>query len=92
MSTGQLVSALTTKTIEAHGEVIRSRLNAETSVFARDALAKAVYGRLFEWLVVHINGTLRAAGRREHGGGRGHRNKSMGILDIYGFEILQNNG
>lgn len=82
--------ALTNKTIKAHGEVIRSRLDVEMSIFAKDALAKAIYSRLFEWLVIHINKSLKTTFRKNYG--RPHKNRSIGILDIYGFEILQNNG
>jgi myosin-1 len=62
----------------------------ETSNFAKDALAKAIYSRLFEWLVAHINRTLKTTVSKN--GGRFNKNKSIGILDIYGFEILHNNG
>ncbi|XP_003248976.4 unconventional myosin-Ic-like [Acyrthosiphon pisum] len=60
------------------------------SICAKDALAKAIYSRLFEWLVTHINKTLKTSVRKTDG--RTSKNKSIGILDIYGFEILQNNG
>ncbi|KAL5243514.1 hypothetical protein ACI65C_010924 [Semiaphis heraclei] len=86
-----LIFALTNKTIRAHGEVIQSRLDVEMSIFAKDALAKAIYSRLFEWLVMHINKTLKTTVRIKTDG-RISKNKSIGILDIYGFEILQNNG
>lgn len=86
----ELILALTNKTIKAHGEVIRTRLDVEMSVFAKDALTKAVYSRLFEWLVMHINETLKTSVCKNHG--RANKHKSIGILDIYGFEILQNNG
>ncbi|XP_003247139.1 unconventional myosin IC [Acyrthosiphon pisum] len=85
-----LIFALTNKTIRAHGEVIQSRLDVEMSICAKDALAKAIYSRLFEWLVTHINKTLKTSVRKTDG--RTSKNKSIGILDIYGFEILQNNG
>lgn len=86
----ELIFALTNKTIKAHGEVIRTHLDVEMSLFAKDALAKAIYSRLFEWLVIHINKTLKTAVCKNYG--RASKNKSIGILDIYGFEILQNNG
>lgn len=84
------IFALTNKTIKAHDEVIQSGLDVETSTFAKDALAKAIYSRLFEWLVAHINKTLKTTVRKKDD--RVNKNKSIGILDIYGFEILQNNG
>lgn len=82
-----LLFALTNKTIKANGDEIRLSLDVETSIFARDALAKAIYSRLFELLVARINKTLKIVGQIP-----GRHNKSIGILDIYGFEILQNNG
>jgi len=85
-----LILALTNKTIRAHGEVIQSHLDVEMSIFAKDALAKAIYSRLFEWLVMHINKTLKTTVRKNRS--RISKNKSIGILDIYGFEILEING
>lgn len=70
--------------------MIQSRLDVEMSICAKDALAKAIYSRLFEWLVTHINKTLKTTDRKTYG--HISKNKSIGILDIYGFEILQNNG
>lgn len=45
---------------------------------SRDALAKAIYAGLFDWLVDRINKSLEVG---KHGTG-----KSIVILDIYGFE------
>lgn len=80
----QLTSALTNRTIEARGECVTSPLNREMAIYARDALAKAVYDRLFTWLVSRINTSL-------HPANTSRRNNVMGILDIYGFEIFEKN-
>jgi myosin heavy subunit len=48
---------------------------------ARDALAKAVYGNLFNWLIAKINTSL----------GRHSAKLNIGILDIFGFEIFELN-
>lgn len=90
--TQDLIFALTNKTIKAHGETIQSGLDIEMAIFAKDALAKAIYSRLFEWLVTHINQTLKKTVCKNYKYGHLNKNKSIGILDIYGFEILQNNG
>ena len=45
---------------------------------SRDALAKAIYAGLFDWLVDRINKSLEV--------GKNHTGKSIIILDIYGFE------
>lgn len=86
-----MIFSLTNKTIKAHGEEIQSGLDMEMAIFAKDALAKAIYSRLFEWLVIHINKTLKTTVCKNNNYGRLNKNKSIGILDIYGFEILQNN-
>uniref|UniRef100_A0A8C4IJ71 Myosin-Ic n=1 Tax=Dicentrarchus labrax TaxID=13489 RepID=A0A8C4IJ71_DICLA len=69
-----LREALTHKKLTAKGEEMISPLNFEQAVSARDALAKAVYGRTFTWLVEKINHIML-----------------WGLLDIYGFEVLQHN-
>jgi myosin-5 len=43
---------------------------------ARDALAKILYKRLFEWLVSRINAAILKPGRKNF----------IGVLDIFGFE------
>ena len=49
--------------------------------FATQALAKAIYERLFKWLVARINRSLDRS-KREGA-------SFIGILDIAGFEIFQ---
>lgn len=83
VSESQLAKALTHRTITAHGDVVTSPLNRELAVYARDALAKAIYDRLFTWLVQRLNHSLQPEDSRKY--------KAMGILDIYGFEIFQKN-
>lgn len=51
------------------------------AAFARDALAKGIYSRLFDWIVGRINKVMAVA----------EKGKTIGILDIYGFEIFEVN-
>uniref|UniRef100_A0A668ASF7 Myosin Ic, paralog a n=1 Tax=Myripristis murdjan TaxID=586833 RepID=A0A668ASF7_9TELE len=79
-----LREALTHKKLIAKGEeVMISPLNFEQAGSARDALAKAVYGRTFTWLVEKINQSL------VYNSSKG--SSVIGLLDIYGFEVLQHN-
>ncbi|XP_034023677.1 unconventional myosin-Ic-like isoform X2 [Thalassophryne amazonica] len=80
-----LTEALTHKKIIAKGEELMSPLNLEQASYARDALSKAVYGRTFTWLVNKINVSLTYTEDS-------FKNCSViGLLDIYGFEVFQNN-
>ncbi|PRD33328.1 UNVERIFIED_CONTAM: Unconventional myosin-Ic [Trichonephila clavipes] len=82
-SASDLMNALITKTIEANQELMCSPLNRDQAIYARDALAKALYERLFTWLVGKLNASLQSRARK--------RKTLMGLLDIYGFEIFQRN-
>ncbi|KAM4690360.1 unconventional myosin-Ie-like [Rhinophrynus dorsalis] len=63
-------------------EVIDVTLNAEQACFTRDALSKALYSRLFDYLVEAVNKAMRKEAEEYN----------IGVLDIYGFEIFQKNG
>ncbi|XP_055536094.1 unconventional myosin IC isoform X1 [Wyeomyia smithii] len=80
----QLRNAFTNRTIEARDDIVTSPLNRDMAIYARDALAKAVYDRLFSWLVSRLNTSL-------HSEYIVKKNSVMGILDIYGFEIFKKN-
>ena len=54
--------ALTTRAIETMGERIVKNLDAEASSVSRDALAKNLYAKLFDWLVAAINRKISAIG------------------------------
>ncbi|CAL8120285.1 unnamed protein product [Orchesella dallaii] len=79
----KLTKAFTHRTIEARGDFVTSPLTFDQCTYARDALSKAVYERLFTWLVSKLNESLKS----DFNGKR----TLMGILDIYGFEIFEKN-
>ncbi|XP_078260250.1 unconventional myosin-Ib isoform X1 [Rhinoraja longicauda] len=78
-----LERAFSFRTVEAKQEKVSTSLNVAQAYYARDALAKNLYNRLFTWLVNRINGSIKAQTKV--------RKKVMGVLDIYGFEIFENN-
>uniref|UniRef100_A0A8C2VT82 Myosin IH n=1 Tax=Chinchilla lanigera TaxID=34839 RepID=A0A8C2VT82_CHILA len=79
-----LLEALTHRKIEAKTEQVICPLTLELSVYARDAMAKAVYGRTFTWLVNKINSSLVNKDCTQK--------TVIGLLDIYGFEVFDKNG
>jgi len=79
--------ALTLRVVETsrggrRGSVYEVPLNPTQATAVRDALAKALYFNLFDWIVERVNASLKA---------RGTIANSVGILDIYGFEIFDKN-
>uniref|UniRef100_A0A8B9WIV0 Unconventional myosin-Ia n=1 Tax=Bos mutus grunniens TaxID=30521 RepID=A0A8B9WIV0_BOSMU len=79
----ELERALCSRTMETTKEKVVTTLNVVQAQYARDALAKNIYSRLFNWLVNRINESIKV--------GTGEKRKVMGVLDIYGFEILEDN-
>uniref|UniRef100_A0A8D2IZ05 Myosin IF n=1 Tax=Varanus komodoensis TaxID=61221 RepID=A0A8D2IZ05_VARKO len=63
-------------------ESINVTLNVEQASYTRDALAKGLYARVFDFLVESINKAMQ----------KPYEEYSVGVLDIYGFEIFQRNG
>ncbi|XP_028291596.1 unconventional myosin-Ib isoform X6 [Gouania willdenowi] len=78
-----LERAFSYRTVEAKLEKMSTTLNVAQAYCARDALAKNLYSRLFSWLVTRINESIKAQTKARH--------KVMGVLDIYGFEIFEDN-
>ncbi|KAF7240258.1 Unconventional myosin-Ia [Varanus komodoensis] len=78
-----LEQALCSRTVKAHQDKVVTSLNVSQGYYVRDALAKNLYNRLFNWLVNRINESIKVETTE--------RKKVMGVLDIYGFEIFQNN-
>ncbi|XP_066542846.1 unconventional myosin-XVI isoform X1 [Hoplias malabaricus] len=86
VSPDDLGSALTSDVQYFKGDVITRRHTVEMSNHHRDLLAKAIYGRLFSFLVNSINFYLQ--GQDES---LGDPALEVAILDIFGFEKFQKN-
>ncbi|NXI14998.1 MYO1A protein, partial [Irena cyanogastra] len=79
-----LEQALCSRTVKARDETVLTTLTVPQGYYGRDALAKNIYSRLFDWLVKRINTSIQVKSDEQR--------KVMGVLDIYGFEIFQDNG
>ncbi|XP_077014778.1 unconventional myosin-XVI isoform X5 [Tamandua tetradactyla] len=86
VSTGELVSALTTDIQYFKGDMIIRRHTVEIAEFYRDLLAKSLYSRLFSFLVNAMNCCLHSQDVHSS-----MLTLDIGILDIFGFEEFQKN-
>ncbi|CAG5130111.1 unnamed protein product, partial [Candidula unifasciata] len=82
-----LLECLTTTGMVAKGEVIIRDNSVQEASHARDAMAKALYGRLFSWIVNRISSLLKPT----HTDRSGDEYLSVGLLDIFGFENFKTN-
>ncbi|KAG8527156.1 uncharacterized protein KY384_008586 [Bacidia gigantensis] len=83
----QLEDALTFRLVETsrggrRGSAFKVPFNVTQAISVRDALAKAIYFNLFDWIVAKLNILLKAEESFQN---------TIGILDIYGFEIFERN-
>ncbi|XP_012888429.1 PREDICTED: unconventional myosin-Ig isoform X2 [Dipodomys ordii] len=81
-----VLRSLLARTVASGGrELIEKGHTVAEASYARDACAKAVYQRLFEWVVNRINDIMEARGRDPR---RDGKDTVIGVLDIYGFELF----
>lgn len=76
-----LTKLLICRTSVTRGEVFTTPLTVLQAIDARDAMAKAIYGRMFSWIVKCMNETT----------GTKDIFPFVGILDIFGFEDFKVN-
>ncbi|XP_011638419.2 LOW QUALITY PROTEIN: unconventional myosin-IXa-like [Pogonomyrmex barbatus] len=77
-----LLAALTAKRARASGETLVINYRLPEAIAARDAMAKCLYGALFDWIVLQVNHALLSKKDTL----RDHQGNSIGVLDIFGFE------
>ncbi|TIB87282.1 hypothetical protein E3Q19_03656 [Wallemia mellicola] len=87
VSRPSLEKAVTCRVMETQrggrrGSVYEVPLNPAQATSVRDAFSKAIYNNLFEWIVDRINRSLAPTQASDY---------VIGILDIYGFEIFEDN-
>ncbi|KAI2797772.1 TRAFAC class myosin-kinesin ATPase super [Blomia tropicalis] len=69
--------------IKVGNEFVTQGRSANQVSYSIGALAKAMFDRLFKWMVKKLNETLDTQQKRQH---------FIGVLDIAGFEIFDYNG
>ncbi|KAL6261975.1 hypothetical protein P5V15_007059 [Pogonomyrmex californicus] len=80
-----LLEALTSNSVMTRGETITRNNTVAEARAARDAMAKGLYGRLFDWMVNQIN-CLLCFSRSPN-----YEPLAIGLLDIFGFENFPRN-
>jgi myosin-5 len=83
LDAGQFETAMTTRSIDTRGEIIVKKLKVDQADGAKDALAKMLYGRIFDWAVFTINQSIACD--------MNDVKAYIGVLDIFGFECFQRN-
>ncbi|KAK9953574.1 hypothetical protein ABG768_017558 [Culter alburnus] len=83
----ELQEALTSHCVVTRGETIVRSNTVEKATEVRDAMGKALYGRLFSWIVNRINSLLKP----DNQSGEEDKGLNIGILDIFGFENFKRN-
>uniref|UniRef100_A0A8C9FVF3 MYH6 protein n=1 Tax=Pavo cristatus TaxID=9049 RepID=A0A8C9FVF3_PAVCR len=82
INSSDLVKGLLHPRVKVGNEYVTKGQSVEQVLYAVGALSKAVYDRMFKWLVVRINKTLDTKLPRQF---------FIGVLDIAGFEIFDFN-
>uniref|UniRef100_A0A8C5HUJ1 Unconventional myosin-X-like n=1 Tax=Gouania willdenowi TaxID=441366 RepID=A0A8C5HUJ1_GOUWI len=77
----QLSEVLTQRSMILRGEEICSPLTVEQALDSRDSVAMALYSQCFSWIIMRINQKIKGKDNF----------KSIGILDIFGFENFEVN-
>ncbi|XP_046908085.1 unconventional myosin-VIIa-like [Hypomesus transpacificus] len=77
-----VMTCLTSRTLITRGESVSTPLSMVQGLDVRDAFVKGIYGRLFVWIVEKINAAIFRPPSCESQLIR----RSIGLLDIFGFE------
>ncbi|OQR94668.1 myosin [Thraustotheca clavata] len=82
VDTNAITRAICCRTVRTTTDTIQVYLKKVEAEGCRDALAKALYANIFDWLVTTINGSLENDSKMVY---------HIGVLDIFGFEHFKNN-
>uniref|UniRef100_A0A803U121 Myosin VIIB n=1 Tax=Anolis carolinensis TaxID=28377 RepID=A0A803U121_ANOCA len=84
---GELHNSLTNHSIIIRGESVSMPLSVAQAAGVRDAFVKGIYGLLFLWIVNKINAAIYNPPSPDHK----NTHRSIGLLDIFGFENFNTN-
>ncbi|DBA01330.1 TPA: hypothetical protein N0F65_001835 [Lagenidium giganteum] len=76
--------ALCNRTVITRNDAVTVPLDPVEAAENKDALAKTIYSKLFDWMVQRINEAISSDDGNIHG--------QIGVLDIFGFEDFMHNG
>uniref|UniRef100_W5MAQ5 Myosin-16 n=1 Tax=Lepisosteus oculatus TaxID=7918 RepID=W5MAQ5_LEPOC len=82
INSGELQKGITRPRVKVGNEFVTKGQNQDQCNYSIGALAKAVYDKMFKWMVARINKTLDTKMQRQY---------FIGVLDIAGFEIFEFN-
>lgn len=80
-------------TVSGRGSLLIRKLNCQEAMKARDAFCKSIYGEMFNWIVDKIN--LFSSMNLQKASNAIQTiavSSFIGILDIFGFEMMDGNG
>lgn len=78
-----LRDAFITKEIQTTDDRVVSPVSAMKADEARNSMARGIYGRMFDWIVTRVNKAMDK--------GLTTSQNTIGVLDIFGFEIFDDN-
>uniref|UniRef100_A0AAY4BTY9 Myosin heavy chain n=1 Tax=Denticeps clupeoides TaxID=299321 RepID=A0AAY4BTY9_9TELE len=82
INSGDLQKGITRPRVKVGNEFVTKGQNQDQCIYSIGALAKAIYDRMFKWMVHRINKSLDTKMQRQY---------FIGVLDIAGFEIFEFN-
>jgi myosin-5 len=86
LSVADFANMTTVRNIEVSGQRMIVHLSLREASDGRDALAKDIYEHLFQWLVLVVNDSTSASAP-----GIAEQNRTISLLDIFGFESFKVN-
>ena len=86
LQSGSLAPCLTKRKMKAGANWVQADIVLQAAIDGRDALARAIYSRLFDHLIAQINAALLASSSPMD-----KDDRVIGVVDIFGFEFYDTN-